>query len=251
MRKRKRRQILTAAVMLFISALLCGSNSPVAAGPAVGRLAPASLTAVVEHIRISDKYIEVDAAYPVISGMRDVAFQAEFNRAAQADIKNQIAKLQSEAKESYSEAASKGYVFHKYEFSSAVEKYLNNGQLLSIAIRMDIYASGAHPFLDSRFYVLSNSIPARQLALPGLFVDSAAGMFRLNELIRERMAANPGEYFDGPAASTDAKTWYYLTDTELHVVFPAYSIAPGVAGEPDFGFGLSSFKNTLIPDITN
>jgi hypothetical protein len=251
MKNRYQRILFTGAAAIFITVLLCASSSSAAGNPyPADEMAAGPLSVSVETVRVTDQYVEIDAAYPVVSGMRDAAFQARFNRAVREAIQKQITELQSDAKSAYKDAAAKGYVFYPYEFSSAVEKHLNNGKFLSLGIRMEIYTGGAHPFPDSRFYVLQNALPARQLTLPGLFVDPAAGIYAINEMIRRNMAANPGDFFDASTASAGGNSWFYLTDTELHIVFPAYSIAPGAAGEPDFGYKTAEFKDMLIPGIS-
>jgi hypothetical protein len=253
-----KRASVSVIFALVAAVLLCGGGMSAAAAPASGVQATAVLTAPLSvesgHIKTSDAYAEIyagiDAAYPVISGMKDTAFQSSFNKAVREDVAAFVDSLLADAKKGREEAAAHGYAFIPYSFCSAVEKRRNDGRLLCVAVRMETYAGGAHPFPESRFYTLENSMPARRLSLPDLFVDPAAGMVHLNGLIRKKIAADPGGYFEGADSTAGANTWFYLTDRELHVVYPAYSVAPGAAGEPDFGLELDLFKDMLIPEAT-
>jgi hypothetical protein len=255
----------TAIIVLLAiacAALGCGPSTAANAGRAIlpaapTAPAPAILTpglpkpsVAAGHIRISDKYADIDAVYPIVSGLADEAFQSDFNLRARADIREAADSLYADAVKDYEMEKGNGFEFyHMHTLESSLETRPVNGSLLSFGVRMELYAGGAHPFPDSRFYVLQNSVPAKQLALPQLFMDPAAGAERVERLIHKAVAANPGEFFDDHAVSIGEKTWYYLTDNELHIVFPAYSIAPGAAGEPDFGFPLSMFRDILIPGV--
>jgi hypothetical protein len=261
MKKTIRHTAVAILLAVACAALGCSPSAAVNAGRTILPAAPPAPASAfftpglpmpslaAGHIRISDKYAEIDAVYPIVSGMADEAFQAKFNSSAEAEIRHAADGLYADAKRDFDDASAKGFDYYKYTLESSLVKRLNNGMLLSFGVRIEIYAGGAHPFPDSQFYTLQNSIPAEQLALPQLFTDPVAGTARVEGLVRKAIAANPGEYFDDPFVSVDEKTWCYLTNDELHIVFPAYSVAPGAAGEPDFGFPLSLFGDVMIPGV--
>lgn len=254
MKKAIRHTALMILLALAGASIGCGPSTAVNApfappAPASAMYTPGQPKPSVSagHIRVSDRYVVIDAAYPIVSGMRDESFQAEFNKVAEADMREAADKLCAGAKREYNDAREKGYEYHIHTLESSIEPRFSNGTLLSFGVRMELYEGGAHPFPDSRFYTLENSMPAKRLALPQLFTDPAAGTVLAERLVRKELAANPGEYFDDTEASVGEETWYYLTCDELHIVFPAYSIAPGAAGEPDIGLPLALFSGVLIP----
>jgi hypothetical protein len=211
--------------------------------------APSPLKVSAERITIHDQYATIDAAYPVLSGLKDTAFETALNKLLQEDMVNRVDKMKAEARAEYKAMRADGCPYHGFELSSIVSTSRNDGTLLCFSIRMEFYTGGAHPFPESEFYTILNTVPAKRLALPDLFTDPVKGEARVEKLVQEAFAKNPGDYFDHPEFTADNKTWFYLTDKELHIVFPAYSVAPGCAGEPDIGFDLALFKGVLNPKI--
>ena len=70
-----------AAAALFACVVLCGgipAAEPCAARPC-GMPATAMPAVTASHIRIEDDYVDINAAYPVVSGMKDAAFQSALN----------------------------------------------------------------------------------------------------------------------------------------------------------------------------
>ena len=163
-------------------------------------------------------------------------------------MQGRINKLRTDAQDEYENARARGYRFLKFTLVSFVNVYRSNGTLLSFDERMEFYENGAHPFPDSEFYNVVDSVPARRLTLPDLFTDPDAGVKSIKKLVGAAIASDPGDYFEGAQIDIDKKTWFYLTDSELHIVFPAYSVAPGAAGEPDLGFKLEQFRDRMIPE---
>lgn len=164
-------------------------------------------------------------------------------------MKKQSDQLQADAKAGYDDAVAGGYDFTKYTLDSKVKVHINNGVLLSMDVRMYAYTGGAHGNSDSRFYTLVDETPGRQLTLLKLFTQQTTGKNRVLKSIKTAIAKSPDGYFESPAITITSKTWFYVTATKLHIVFPVYSIAPGAAGEPEFSMPLSLFKDILIPEI--
>jgi hypothetical protein len=237
--------ICTMAFFLLLSGSGCGEMAVCA------RLSPSPPVVREACIQVLDKYVDISLSYPVVSGMEDSAFQMEFNKSVKAEMDNLASRLETEAEASYSQAAAGGYRYHKFTLSSTVNALLNDGTVLCMSVRMENYTGGAHGNSDSRFYTFLNQEPGRPLTIMSLFTKPAEGKKRVEKFINDAIAAHPDEFFPEADVKVSNSTWFYISQTRLHIVFPTYSIAAYAAGEPEFSMPLSQLEDILIPEISN
>lgn len=210
---------------------------------------PQSIVALTtERLRISDELVEVELEYPVVSGMADGAFETAFNASVLADMQAQADMLRLKAADASGDVL-EGEEFRKFTLESKTKVEYQSQALFSVSMSLYAYAGGAHGTSDSRYYTVVNAVPAMHLTLPELFADRAEGLSRVQDAIELAIGADADNYFDPPGATVGEDTWFYLTDTGLHVVFPAYSIAPGAMGEPEFRIPLAELEDFLIPEL--
>jgi len=198
---------------------------------------------------VADKYVDIKAAYPVVSGMADAAFQKKFNAAVRSDLKKKTDQFAADAKSDYDSSVADGREYVKFTLDSAVKVHLNDGAVLSLSVQIGEYAGGAHGTNDALYYTLANARPAKQFTLFKLFTKSSTAKSRIEKSIDAAIAKDPDSYLENPAYALSDGAWFYLTETKLHIVFPEVSIAPYAAGQPDFGIALSSFKDILVKGI--
>lgn len=163
-------------------------------------------------------------------------------------MQKRVQDLQDQAKAFYQEAKDKDFPFNKFSLDAALTVHTNDGIFLSMTNRFYTYTGGAHGISDGIYTNVLNTLPARSLTLPQIFTDPAKGIARVNQQIKAQIAK--GDYFFPDSFKTvDEKTWFYITKTDLVVVFPEYAIAPYAAGEPEFKLPLSSLSDILIPGV--
>jgi hypothetical protein len=206
------------------------------------------ITVRMEHLTASDEVVEIDLEYPVVSGMADVGFEAALNDSVLADMRAQADQLREDAVAASGDLL-EGEEYQKFTLESETELEYKSEALFSLSISLYAYTGGAHGNSDSRYYNVLNTVPARRLSLPDLFADRSAGLSRVQDTVDAAIAADSDDYFDPPGATVGEDTWFYLTNTGLYVVFPAYTIAPGVMGEPEFHIALGDLEGLLIPEL--
>ena len=185
--------------------------------------------------------VNVNITYPIISGMGDGLVQGNINDGV-------LGYLQGQAQEVESDASAAGGSHGTYTFSADYEVMRNDGMILWIFIRTSSYTGGANVGTDVAFVNIINTSPAQQPTLEELFTEGSGYAAVLNSKIKAQLAAMS----DGDAYSfnsVSAHGGYYLTDTELVIVFPRYTIAPGAYGEPEFSIPLADLADILIPEL--
>jgi hypothetical protein len=202
------------------------------------------LTVDTQVMDIVDDYVTIHLQYPSISGMRDAAFQSSLNDTVIGKMKDHAAQVRDDAQSAFGTAG-----FMKYTMDSQVEVQRNDGLLLSMSIRFQSFEGGAHGSTDVIPINVINTDPGRQLRLFDIFTSSTEGRTRINNAIAAAIAADPGAYFPDTFTSVTGEEWFNITGTDLIIIFPSYSIAPGATGEPQFRIPLSSLSDILIPEI--
>lgn len=204
-----------------------------------------SMVVVSQTLAFTNEYIEVSIVYPEISGMQDTAVQSEINNSV-------LVKLDTLAKsiEESSMNDTDDYGEHDKFFAGAgFDVMRNDGTVLSVALDIYTFEGGAHSNTDSAFITVFNTNPAQRPALGDLFIDGTDYTTLINDEINRMIASNPeADMFTFWSITADQ--WYYLTDTQLVIVFPAFEIAPGAYGEPEFAIPLDSLSNTLVPQLS-
>jgi hypothetical protein len=211
---------------------------------------PAPLTVTSKSIVANDTYVVINTVYPIISGMADITFQKTTNTNFKNAMNSRVSDLKSSAKSSHDADVAAGVEFSKFTLDGKMHIYRNNGYILSISVRMDAYYGGASSSQDSLFATITNTNPGKLLTIGDLFLNATTGKKAVNKKINDTIAAHAGDYFVS-TVSVDSKTWFYITKTNLVVVFPEGDIAADVMGEPEFSIPLSAFSGNLIEALTH
>ena len=202
---------------------------------------PEPLTVSEGTLVYSNEDVSVGVVYPVISGMTDVVVQSGINTGV-------LSYLTDKANEVETEAADAADPHGTYTFNADFEVKRNDGVVLSIYITISFYTGGANVGSEAAFINVINSNPAQQPTLDELFTEGADYATVLNGKITTIIAAMD----DADAYSftgVEPHGGYYLTNTSLVIVFPRYTIAPGVYGEPEFVIPLAELSDILIPEL--
>ncbi len=204
---------------------------------------PQPLMVIEMYIQYSNADIDVDITYPEISGMQDATLQSNVN----TNIHDGLATI---AAETESAAQSDPAPVGKYFVNVHFDVMRNDGVFLSICEEVEEFTGGAHSAISCIFINLLNTQPGQSVAFEELFTSGADYMTPVNSAINAIIAADP-HGSDYTFSTVAADQWYYLTDTELVVVFESYSIAPGAAGMPEFRIPLADLNAVLIPPLRN
>ncbi|MEX1307799.1 MAG: DUF3298 and DUF4163 domain-containing protein, partial [Eubacteriales bacterium] len=201
---------------------------PPTTAPTPTPLAP--LTVTDHPTQYANTYISVDIHCPEISGMQDAAMQNGINSGVRDYLQNQ-----STALEQQSVLDETNYGAHAaYSYASSYNVMRNDGHLLSILIAIQSYEGGAHPANTYATINAQNSNPGDQLTLADLFVSGTDYVSDINSEINAAIAADPTMSGTFWFTTIGAGQTFYLTDTQLVIVFDPYSIAPGAYGAPMF-----------------
>ncbi len=231
------------AVITLLSALLLGKlGSASMEVSAPDTPIPVAIQAVI----LEDPAYTVHAAYPKVADMRDAAFEKVFNASAKRELQHRIDALASSAQTAY-KVRDPSRPWFPHSLDARLQVYFNDGVLLCMSQRLDLYTGGVHGETDAVFYNILNTQPARVLTLPEIFINRKKGVELVNAAVRKGIAEQGliSESF----RTVDEKTWFYITGKDLIVVFPEYAIGPHAAGVPEFKLPLSSLADILIPGI--
>ncbi len=181
------------------------------------------------------QHVQMDAYIPAISGLQDTGLQDYVNQFIYDDVEAVGMDM--------SDAAQETGVDHFVEADFIVGR--NDGTLLSLREQVVYYEKDSATNIYSLYYTILNTKPGVELSLKDLFLPSANYIDFINGEIDDIIKNDPDTYVDNfKTISPDQH--FYLTDSELVIVFDKYEIAAGAAGEPEFKI---PFKN--LPDIFN
>lgn len=204
---------------------------------------PDPITVTERTLVYSNEYVNVNMRYPEIAGMADAVVQGGVNEGVAVYLQDMANNIETSSEE---DAASGPHGVYAIESNYDIKR--NDGGILSIRINISYYSGGANTGSDCAFINVINSDPAQQPVLADLFAPGTDYATVLNESISALIAADP--YADSVAfEGVSSSQWYCLTDTALVIVFPRYSIAAGMYGEPEFSIPLAELSAILNTDI--
>jgi hypothetical protein len=238
----KSKRVFVVLAMLILAAMAgCGAPEKSADMELSPTLAP--LTVSERRLVYSNAHIDVDIAYPEIAGMEDALAQGNVNSQVGAHFKSKADEIEAQSEED------DAYGPHSaYFIETRFETRRNDGFILSILLSTTYYEGGANTGSDVGFINIINTDPAQQPVLKELFAEGADYASVLDGKIRAIIAAGPDP--DGIDYTSVTNAYgYYLTDTDLVVVFERYTIAAGAYGEPEFEIPLDDLADILIPGM--
>jgi hypothetical protein len=147
----------------------------------------------------------------------------------------------------------------KYALGAEYDEY-HGESTVSYAYRIYMDTLGAHP---NHFYrTFTFDMDGNEIALEDLFVPGSSYLTRLSEeaftrVLDELTTRAGGEVYPemedtvrmGTAPSPETLQFFYLTETDLHLLFPPYQVAAYAAGSFDIAIPLSELENILKPEF--
>lgn len=237
-----------AGCLLFSSTAIAAPAAEAVKDPAAIE-APAKLEATITEEKISsvNDLIEIDIAYPVISGLTDAAGEKELNES----IKNQITKMkndmEADVKEYEKLAAENDFPIRQYQLFVDYDVMTNNADFLSFTMTYYTYTGGANGMTAVQAYNIDKKAN-KPVKLEDLFPLGANYVEVINkEIVKQievRSQNDEEMFFEGEMGfKTISPTHnFYLKDGNLVIIFEKYDIAPGAMGIPEFALDLADLK---------
>lgn len=145
----------------------------------------------------------------------------------------------------------------KYVLGGEYDEY-EGKNTTSYVYRIYTDTLGAHP---NHFYLtFTFDQEGNEVALKDIFIPNSEYFTRLSQeaytrVIEELGIVGEGEVYTemtetvrkGTAPSPEALQFYYLTETDLHLLFPPYQVAAYAAGSFDIAIPITNLRDILKP----
>jgi len=202
---------------------------------------------ITKKLKEQSETLGVDMEIPAIDVLEDKDIQSSLNSRWETEAMAFKQEIAAELEQYVKACKEQGYPIRPYEVVTRYQECSNSEGYLSLYVDYYGYTGGAHGFTERRAYNLDLNT-GKDLALKDLFRDGFDYKAVLNQVIREQIAAAPGDYFDQPGMGfttiADDQS-YYIADGNLVIYFGLYEIAPYAAGIPEFKIPLSDLKDGL------
>ena len=204
------------------------------------------ITLTGEEINRDSKLIDAEVTIPKISGLRDEQWQEQLNSAIKNLALKDINNLEHDAQEFAAEAEKNGWKFRPYPLVINYE-LKSNDRILSFVVNT-YYSYGNSGYVRVDSYNI-DTVHNKLLKLKDLFKPDADYKTAINSEIKKQIELQKKQgvyYFEGEEGFKTISDYqsFYLDGTNLVMVFPKYSIAPGYIGTPEFEIPL-----TVLDDI--
>lgn len=202
-----------------------------------------------EKFEYSKDNIVITMNIPVISGLKDLKFQYEFNKMIADKALKEKDEFLVQAININAERRRQGYenlpLEFKYDFFVAKTDYV-----LSMVVQKYKFLGGANGISENEYYnidIESN----KTIILNDLFIANSRYIERINAKILEQIAKDKAKYYDGANGFKTITAYqnFYLQNGNLVIAFPKYSIAPGSTGIPEFKIPLKELSDILVKRI--
>ncbi|MED1915974.1 DUF3298 and DUF4163 domain-containing protein [Bacillus thuringiensis] len=246
--------VLLTAVAAPVFAAPASPASPAASTkPAVQAPKPQANSVVFtpKTITVDTKEFQGKVSIPVISGMKDKAFEAKLNATLLKEAQTGLAEGQKAGKEDAAEAKKHGWEPRPHALDISYEVH-NAGKLVSFSVQTYIYTGGAHGMTDVTYYTIDNQAKAKELKLADLFQPGYDYRTILNQIISQQIKAkteadgfNPYDAFE----SIREDQGFSFKDGNLVIHFGQYEIAAYAAGMPEFSIPAHRYQGLLKPEV--
>ncbi|WP_219838676.1 stalk domain-containing protein [Paenibacillus sp. R14(2021)] len=246
--KRASIAVLSTALLLTASAQLAfaaDSSSPAQSSTTAVQVVSNQPTGAVKltskSVKQSTALLETDLNVPVISGMKDTAYQNALNANLAARAKAVVDAITKQAKNDAA-AADGSYEFRPYgatiKFELISDGSQNSGNVISFKMLTYTFTGGAHGITVVDTYNIHNTAKASPIKLKELFGPSYLSI--INRTVKAEIASRPADFFKDAFKSITDQQAFYVEDGILYLVFQQYEIAPYAAGLPEIAL--------VIPD---
>lgn len=226
---------LSVASGLIVTGLLVPYSSAYAAEAVVPISANVVKTDLVSSIELksNSKWLVSNIKVPVLQGLQDKKFEAQLNDTIKSIAEKDLAYWEAEADKDAVSMKENGFEMRPYELW-IVNELKSGGSpdgFVSLKVITQAHTGGTGmPRVDT--YTFMNTAEATNVTLQSLFGDSYKET--INAAVKAEIAKTPDRYMpDAFEGITDEQT-FYVENGDAVIVFPKYSIAPGVAGTPEF-----------------
>lgn len=191
---------------------------------------------------------EANITIPVISGLKDKAFEAKLNADLLKHAQDQLKERQIMSKQDAIDSKKYGYPMRPHVVDISY-KVISVGKLVSFSVQTYLYTGGAHGMTDMTYYNIANLDRAKNLQLSDLFQAGFDYRYVLNNLIKQQIKNNP-EIADVYSFETITENQSFSFENgNLVIHFTQYEIAPYAAGMPAFSIPSHSYLNLLKPEV--
>ncbi|MEQ6389824.1 DUF3298 domain-containing protein [Bacillaceae bacterium S4-13-58] len=181
-----------------------------------------------------EKSIQIE--YPILSGLKDGAFQDQLNHKIKKEINQKIDQLREEEKITPN---GKHHLFVDY-------KLIKEGCFYSLLIR-ESFSNGNQFGEDIHSYNFVDESGATLIQLDD-FVDNVN---KLNEKVIGKMSSAPNKYLQGNESFKAIRPdlAYYVKEGHVTLVFNKYEVATGEHGTPQITIPLREISTILRKEI--
>ena len=214
--------------------------------------APAVNVGDITISSVTERYqqdsVDFTGYYPQFSGIADRDAQKELNvlmreKAQSALIRAKTAGMGLISVEGQPQRSAEG--LYGYEVKR------NDGGVVSLLFTDGLYAGGANGSEKKSALTFSSS-NGDVYTLEGLFFDGAACYGAINaEIHRQLLERGLEPELLQPFEGIDANEVFYVTDTDLVIVFQEITYFPHSMGSVEFAIPLSQLEACLKPEITS
>lgn len=173
--------------------------------------------------------------YPQVEGMMDPEAERKVNRKLK-----ELSAVKPVPPDTQLEAS--------YTGDFAVAFYRDH--LLVLELEGYNFPFGAAHGMPSREYVHMNLVLGETYALKDLFKPGSPYVRRISDIISKQIATDPqySYVFPGSFKEISPNQLFYVTEHDLHIVFPSYEIAPYAAGFPTFTIPFTELSDIIDMD---
>ena len=196
---------------------------------------PDAVTVASKQVSEKTEQYAADLKIPVLSGLRDQAYEAKLNEQLESRAMKALDELKKQAAEDEAAAQTGGYTFRPYEVDvDYAVKSDGSGPAgrFSLVVSTYTYTGGAHGTTVVDTYNVLNGPTASPLTLEQLLGDDYIEL--ANAAVKAELKANPDKYY--PQDGSDAFTSiaddqsFFVSNGTVYLVFQQYEIAPYASG---------------------
>ncbi|MEJ8544189.1 DUF3298 and DUF4163 domain-containing protein [Brevibacillus borstelensis] len=244
--------LLFGAASVPASAAAAPATAPAKATPTAAPVQKAQAQGVVftsKTIQAKTAEYEANISIPVISGLKDKAYEAKLNAELQQLARNSLKETQDMSKEDAASAKKYGYELRPHALDITYKVH-TNGKLVSFAVQTYRYTGGAHGMTDVAYYNIANVEKTNDLQLSDLFHAGYDYRYVLNHLIAQQIKADPdvngiADQFPGISENQS----FSFENGKLVIHFGQYEIGPYAIGMPAFTIPTGNVFHLYKPEI--
>jgi len=211
---------------------------------ASSKLNQQAVSITMNTIKKATAEVNVELDIPVISGMKDTAYQKELNAKLEADIRKQLDTLEQEAAQDAKSLKEAGEVMRPYILIKKAELKGNGSShddgIFSFTLTTHENHGGTG-MTTVEGYNIHNTSTATTVTLEQLFGSQYADIW--NKHVRTEMSYQPETFFDDDFTGINSNQTFYVKKGSASIVFQKYEISPGAMGTPEFSLPLPGDTN--------